>query len=151
MANYLVFRLNGVRIESKPVINGCVFIRNLGTMDVEADLELSLWVGDLLNQTPTQHTVGFWSDTDADGIPDTELNSVTGTPPTDAWEEISVTAEAVPVGTEVFVRLSVPDSGGTVYQNLFDDLELTVIPEPSSIILALIGVTVMAILSRRWR
>ncbi len=100
----------------------------VGALDDQADVTLSLTVGGAPETlcAPGDYEVGLWTDTDADGLPDTPLATVAGTPTANIYEPLSVTAEDVAAGIPVFVRLSLPPTEGGFRQTFFDDLELTV-------------------------
>ena len=100
----------------------------VGALDETGDVTLSLIVGGAPEEfCPLgDYEIGLWTDTDDDGLPDTALATVAGTPTANTYEPVSVTAEDVVAGIPVFVRLTLPAVEGGFRQTFFDDLELTV-------------------------
>ena len=100
----------------------------VGALDQTADVTLSLTVGGAPETLCElgDYEVGLWTDTNNDGLPDSPLTTVAGTPTAGTYESVSLTAEDVTVGIPVYVRLQLPAVEGGFRQTFFDDLELTV-------------------------
>jgi hypothetical protein len=105
---------------------------------------------------PTDLTIGIWRDTNADSIPDLALATllVPAATETVAFLPKSVSALAVPSGTELYVRFKAADSPQDQFkQTLIDNVRLVTVavPEPTSVFLLGFGAIVLGSSRLRWR
>jgi hypothetical protein len=120
----------------------------MGTSVANPHVKLEVDVAKRSNLPPASYTIGLWWD-NAGTLE--ELASVTDpvTPDYVAFQTVSVTAYNVAVDMEVFVRLSTGDTGGVAQQTLVDNVRVTAVPEPSTLILTVFGLIGLAAFIRR--
>jgi hypothetical protein len=123
----------------------------MGTSVASPHVKLEVDVATRLDMPiPCSYTIGLWWDSDSNGSPDTVLASVTDpvTPNNTAFQLASVTAYNVGATVPVFVYLS-SDGTGDHLQMLMDNVRVTAVPEPSTLILTVFGLIGLAAFIRR--
>jgi hypothetical protein len=137
---------------------GADLYQNIGTTNSLGNVTLLVDTAERpdLAIPPTDITIGIWRDTNADSIPDSPLAtlSVLAATETIAFLPKSVTALAVPSGTELYLRFTAPNSTpdfAGFKQTLIDNVRIVTVPEPASVLLLGFGTIVVGAVSNRRR
>jgi hypothetical protein len=129
---------------------GTDLFQKIGTTDGLSNVTLLVDTAERkdLALLPVDITIGIWRDTNANSIPDLPLATllVPAATETVAFLPKSISALAVPGGTELYVRFTAANSPPDQFkQTLIDNVQIVVaaVPEPSSLLLLGFGATVL--------
>ena len=143
--------------------SGTDLFQNIGTTDATTNLTLTVDAARRADLAEPAHdfTIGIWTDTNSDSVPDQLLGTPTvvlAASLTTTFQPFSASALAIPSGTQVYIRFTVADATAAdflnnpdhVNQDVLDNVQINAIavPEPTGA-LGLACVAATALLRRR--